>query len=311
MKTRRQAIQSAATIGIGVWVSPKVFSSERELRMVARIFFDSYGTRALVQALRYAGDAGFVASLPQLLRARVHSDYDNIIWNTWFSANSEESVVATPQGNHVVVTVHGGGIFGKPARIERALRADLSRHNVHGLTGQYAAKITPSEPRDLLRGRLPDGTELPVYDFGEFRQGVAELPRRYGVVLDFDTARKSPTGYVSFEVLRDDPVTICRAGGVDATAAYLGRARRRNDTSRMKVSHRHNDINPDEPQTRMLNLGGNRGGIGSEGYEGPSWGYGEDWGIAASGPVDMGRYIAVTPRDISTSAQHLDFELER
>ncbi|MCY4059371.1 MAG: dimethylsulfonioproprionate lyase family protein [Gammaproteobacteria bacterium] len=44
----------------------------------------------------------------------------------------------------------------------------------------------------------------------------------------------------------------------DATAAYLDRARRRNDTRRMKVSHRHNDINPDEPQTRLLSLGGNR-----------------------------------------------------
>ena len=311
MTTRRQAIQSVATIGIGVLASPMVSSSERELRMVARIFFDSYGTRALGQALRYAGDAGFVASLPQLLRARVHADYDNIIWNTWFSANSEESVVATPQGNHVVVTVHGGGIFAKPARIERSLRADLSRHNVHGLTGQYAARITQAEARDLLRGRLADGTELPVYDFGEFRRGVAELPGRYGVLLDFETAKKSATGYVSFEALRDDPVTICRAGGTDATAAYLDRARRRNDTRSMKVSHRHNDINPDEPQTRLLSLGGNRGGIGSEGYEGRSWGYGEDWGFAASGPVDMGRYIGVAPRDISTGAQHLDFGLER
>ena len=311
MKTRRQAIQSVAMIGIGVLAGPRVFSNERELRMAARIFFDSYGTRALRQALRYAGDAGFVASLPQLLHARVNADYDNIIWNTWFSANSEESVATTPRGNHVVVTVHGGGIFGRPDRIERALRADLSRHNVHGLTGQYAAKVTPSEARDLLRGRLPDGTELPLYDFGEFRQGVAELPGRYGVVLDFETAKKSPTGYVSFEALRDDPVTICRAGGVEATAAYLDRAQKRNDTRKMKVSHRHNDINPDEPQTRLLNLGGNRGGIGSEGYEGRSWGYGEDWGIAASGPVDMGRYIGVAPRDISTGAQHLDFELER
>ena len=190
MKTRRQAIQSMAMIGIGVLAGPRVFSNEREMRMVARIFFDSYGTRALGQALRYAGDAGFVASLPQLLRARVHANYDNIIWNTWFSANSEESVVTTPQGNHVVVTVHGGGIFGRPDRIERALRADLSRHNVHGLTGQYAAKITQSEVRDLLRGRLPDGTELPLYDFGELSQGVAELPSRYGVVLDFETAKK-------------------------------------------------------------------------------------------------------------------------
>ena len=311
MKTRRQAIRSAVTIGIGMWAGPMVLSNERELRMVARIFFDSYGTRALRQALRYAGDAGFVASLPELLRARVHAGYDNIIWNTWFSANSEESVVSTPRGNHVVITVHGGGVFGKPDRIERALRADLSRHNVHGLTGQYAARITPSEARDLLRGRLPDGTELPLYDFGEFSQGVAELPGRYGVVLDFETARGSATGYVSFEALQDDPLTICRAGGADAAAAYLDRARKRNDTSAMKVAHRHNDIDPDEPQARLLSLGGNRGGIGSAGYEGRDRGYGEDWGIAAGGPVDMGRYVAVAPRDTSTGPQHLDFEPRR
>ena len=309
MKTRRELIRAATTIGIGMLASPSVLSRQREMRMVARIFFDSYNTLALRQALRYAGDDGFVASLPQLLRARVNADYDNIIWNTWFFANSEENVVATPQGNHVVVTVHGGGIFGRPARIERALRADLSRHNVDGLTGQYAAKITEPEARDLLRGRLPDGTELPIYDFEEFRQGVADLPWRYGVVLDFATARNSATGYVAFDVLRDDPVTICRAGGVDAAAAYLDKAGKRNDTGTMQVSHRHNDIDPRQPQSRLLTLGGNRGGTGSEGHEGLGWGYGEDWGFSASGPVDMGRYIAVAPRDLSRSVQYLDFKI--
>ena len=277
--------------------------------MAARIFFDSHGTLALRAALLYAGDDGFVASLPQLLRARVNAGYDNIVWNTWFSAYSEESVVTTPRGNPVVVTVHGGGIFGNPARIDRALRADLSRHNVHGLTGQYAAKITPQEARDLLRGRLPDGSEFPLHDFEAFRKGVGDLPRRYGVVLDFETAKASATGYVSFDDLRNDPVTICRAGGVEAAAAYLEKARLRNDTRSMRVAHRHAAIDPAQPQTRLLNLGGNRGGEGSEGYEGLSWGYGEDWGIGASGPVDMGRYVAVAPRDLSAGVPHLDFEI--
>ena len=309
MNTRRELIRAATTVGIGMMVSRSALSREREMRMVARIFFNSYNTLALRQSIRYAGDDGFVASLPQLLHARVNADYDNIIWNTWFSAQSEENVVTTPGGNPVVVTVHGGGIFGNPARIERALRADLSRHNVHGLTGQYAAKITPQEARELLRGRLPDGTEFPVHDFEAFRKGVDALPRRYGVVLDFETAKAAATGYVAFDVLRDDPVTICRAGGVEAAAAYLEKARNRNDTSRMQVSHRHNAIDPAQPQTRLLTLGGNRGGIGSEGHEGLDWGYGEDWGLSASGPVDMGRYVAVAPRDVSASVQHLDFEI--
>lgn len=309
MMTRRNLIQAATTVGIGMLASPQALAKTPESRMVARIFFDSYGTLALQQALRYAGDGGFVASLPQLLHARVNADYGNIIWNTWFTANSEESVVTTPQGNHVVVTVHGGGIFGKPSRIERALRADLSRHNTHGLTGQYAAKITESEARELLGGRLPDGTEFPIYGFDAFRQGIADLPWRYGVVLDFETAKKSETGYVRFDVLRDDPIMICRAGGVDAAAAYLDKARKRNDTSKMKVSHGHDGIDPDELQTRLLTLGGNKGGVGSEGYEGLSWGYGEDWGLGASGPVGMDRYVAVATRNVSTSLQHLDFEI--
>ena len=309
MMTRRHLFQAATTVGIGMFASPAGLAKTSDSSMVARIFFDSYGTLALRQALRYAGDDGFVASLPQLLHARANADYDNIIWNTWFTANSEESVVTTPQGNHVVVTVHGGGIFGKPSRMNHALRADLSRHNTDGLTGQYAAKITEAEAGDLLRGRLPDGTELPIYEFDAFRQGIADLPWRYGVVLDFDTAKKSETGYVNFDVLRDDPIMICRAGGVDAAAAYLDKARKRNDTSKMKIVHGHDQIDPDELQTLLLTLGGNKGGVGSAGHEGLSWGYGEDWGLSASGPVGMDRYVAVAPRNASTSLQHLDFEI--
>ncbi len=308
MITRRNLFKAATTVGIGMFASPAGLAKTSDSSMVARIFFDSYGALALRQAVIYAGDDGFVASLPQLLYARVNADYDNVIWNTWFTANSEESVIKTPQGNHVVVTVHGGGIFGKPSRLERSLRADLSRHNIHGLTGQYAARITEFEARELLGGRLPDGTEFPIYDFDAFRQGIADLPWRYGVVLDFETAKKSETGYIKFDALRVHPIMICRAGGIDAAAAYLDKARKRNDTIKMQIEHGHAQINPDEPQTCLLTLGGNKGGLGSEGHEGLSWGYGEDWGLSASGPVGMDRYVAVAPQDVSMSLQHLDFE---
>ena len=33
----------------------------------------------------------------------------------------------------------------------------------------------------MPRGKLPDGTEIPVYPFDEFKQGVADLPMRYGM----------------------------------------------------------------------------------------------------------------------------------
>ena len=314
--TRRQVVNALASAGVGAIASPLLSplvaaaAIGDNSRMVAAIFFESYATVALRRALRYAGDDGFVASMPQLLHARVNADYDNIIWNTWFSAYSEENVVKTPQGSHVVVTVHGGGIFSSPERFERSLRADLSRYKSEGLTGQYAAKITQAEARDVLKGYLPDGSEIPVYPFDEFKRGIADLPMRYGVVLDFDVAKNSKRGYQSFEVLKDDPNMIVRAGGVEPLAAYLDKAKDRHDTKLMGNSHSHNWIDPDQPQARILNLGGNKGGVGSEGKDqGLGWGYDSDDGMGASWPGGFARYVAVAPRDVSTSLSNLDFEL--
>lgn len=314
--TRRNVTNVLAMISAGAIGSPlfsRLMAAETSnvigSRMVAAIFFESYATIALKRALRYAGEDGFVSSMPQLLHARVNAPFDNIIWNTWFTSNSEESVVTTLQGNHVVVTVHGGGIFASPARIERSLRADLDRTNPEGLTGQYAAKISAAEARDLLGGYLPDGSEVPIYPFDEFRRGIANLPTRYAVVLDFESAKMAKNGYVSFEILKEDPGMIIRAGGTEPLAAYLDKARGRNDTDLMGSWHPYNRIDPQQHQTRLLRLAGNKGGKGSEGDDDSlGWGYDSDYGIGTSGFIGLARYVAVAPRNLSTSLQYLDFE---
>jgi hypothetical protein len=314
--TRRNVTNALAMISAGAIGSPLFSrlaaaetSNEIGARMVAAIFFESYATIALQRALRYAGEDGFVSSMPQLLHARVNAPFDNIIWNTWFTSNSEESVVTTPQGNHVVVTVHGGGIFASPARIDKSLRADLDRTNPEGLTGQYAAKISVAEARDLLGGNLPDGSEVPIYPFDEFKRGIADLPMRYAVVLDFELAKLAESGYVSFEILQDDPSMIIRAGGTEELAAYLDKASGRNDTDLMGSWHPYNRIDPQQHQTRLLRLAGNKGGKGSEGDdESFGWGYDSDYGIGTSGFIGLARYVAVAPRNVSTSLQYLDFE---
>jgi hypothetical protein len=309
-------IQALASVGVGAVASPLMsplatageIGNQFGTRMVAAVFFETYATTALRRALRYAGDDGFVASMPALLHARVNAPYHNIIWNIWFTSNSEESVVTTPQGNHVVVAVHGGGIIASPERLERSLRADLDRSNTEGLTGRYAAKISAREARDVLDGKLPDGSEIPVYPFDEFKRGVADLPMRYGVVLDFDVAKKSKSGYESFEVLKDDPNMIVRAGGVEPLAVYLDKARDRHNTELMGNWHPYNRIDPDQPQTRLLELAGNKGGKGSEGDDRVR-GYEGDYGITGNGwMMGMARYVAVAPRNVPTSLQYLDFE---
>lgn len=277
-----------------------------EIRMEAAIIFETYVPDALRRALIYAGDEGFVASLPQLLHARANADYDNIIWNTWFTANSEESVVTTKQGNRVVVAVHGGGIYASPDRFERLYRANQARSNSEGFTGQYAGKISEREAQDVLEGRLPDGSEIPIYPFDEFRRGVANLPRRYGVILDYELARKTQKGFTSFDVLKDEPNMIVRAGGPGPLVAYLDKFKDRHNTKVMGNFHPFNHINPEQPQTRVPFLAGNKGGLGSEGDY--NYGYDSDYGIGGYAcMLNMARYVAVAPRGVSTGVRDLSF----
>ena len=56
-----------------------------------------------------------------------------------------------------------------------------------------------------------------------FKRGIPNFPVRYGVVLDFGLAKKTKSGYENFGTLKDDPVFVCRAAGVDATKAYLNK----------------------------------------------------------------------------------------
>jgi len=279
-----------------------------ESKMEAKIIFESDIPSALRRALNHAGDDGFVASMPALLHARANADFDNIIWNTWFTANSEESVVTTPQGNHVIVAIHGGGIYASPDRFEKMYYATLDQHKTHGFTEQFAGKISKQEARAVLEGRMPDGTEVPVYPFEEFKQGISNLPNRYGVILDYELARQSLRGYEDFEVLKDDPNMIVRAGGIEANAAYLDRFRDRYNTKLMGNWHPYNRIDPDQPQTRVLFLAGNQGGWGTEDDDFGEYGYDSEYGLGGDASMGgMARYVAVAPRDDSNSLRHIPF----
>ncbi len=284
------------------------------MTMEAAIFFDSYLPVALQRAIDYAGDDGYVASMPQLLHARADADYHNILWNTWFNPNSEESVVTSPQGNRVLVVVHGGGIFGSPARFEKLFRASTDRSCDIGFTGLFAGKITQQEAHDILQGKLPDGATIPVYTYDEFNRGVAGLPRHYAVTMDVETAQECKSGYIAFDDLKKDPLMIIRAGGVEHAAAYLNKVRDRSKTSVTGSWHPFKSIKDlDQPQTRVPNLAGNKGGVGPEDEDGHLYGYDAEYGMGGDSSIhntsmiNVARYIAVAPRDASTSVRDLPF----
>jgi hypothetical protein len=294
------------------------------IQMEAAIIFETHLPDALRRSLDYAGDDGFVASMPQLLNARANAPFDNEIWDTWFfTANSEESMATTPQGHHVAVVVHGGGIFASPERFLTLYHASVNRSSKLGFTGLFGAKILEQEARDIQNGYLPDGTEIPVFSFEEFKRGDGDLPRRYAVVMDFHMARTSKCGYASFDELKDDPLMIVRAGGIEAAARYLDKAKDYYDTTEMGSWHRFDDLNPNQPQTWVQFLFDCLGGANDKEQLDPasrqqgivdSWfshyRVSRDSGFGLRGDsamINMARYVAVAPRNISAGVRHLPF----
>jgi hypothetical protein len=283
-----------------------------DIKMEAAVIYESHLPDALRRARVYAGDDGFVASMPALLHARANAGYDNIIWNTWFTSNSEEIVTTTKQGNQVVMVVHGGGIFSTPERFLKLYHASVDRFSELGYTGPFAGKISALEASDVLDGCLPDGSELPVFAFDEFKQGIADLPRRYAVVLDFKTAKKCKNGYQPFDDLKDDPLMILRAGGSEAAVAYLDRAQARGNLETMGNWHIFPEIDPHQPQASVLLLYGSPGGVRSKVYANDGMphlrGVDTEFGLCGSaGMINMGRYVAVAPRNVSTGVRNLAF----
>jgi len=293
-----------------------------DTKMEAAIFFETYLPEALRLAREYAGDEGFVASMPQLLQARTHATFDNEIWNTWFfTSNSEESLAISPAGNRAAVFVHGGGIFATPERFRRLYLASVGRTSEDGFTGLFGAKIPEQEAHDLLQGRLPDGAEIPVFSFEEIKHGGADLPRRYAIVMDFDLARKAARGFATFDDLKNDPVMIARAGGAEPAAAYLDRAKEFYGTNEMGSWHRFDQMNPDQPQTYIQFLYDCvAGASGSVDPAMRTEGNSDSWFTHYRTPRDSGfglrgdsamintaRYVAVAPRNISRGVRHLAF----
>jgi len=293
-------------------------------KMEASIFYDTHLPDALRQALEYAGTDGFVASMPQLLNARVKADFANEIWTTWFfTSTSEESVVKTPGGNHAAVMVHGGGVFSKPERFRKLYMSSVDRTSQDGFTGLFGAKILEKEANDILQGKLPDGTKIPVFSFDDLRNVESELPRRYAIVMDFELARTSKCGYATFEELADDPLMIARAGGYAAAARYLEKAKDYYGTSQMGSWHRYDDLNPDQPQTYVQFLYDCLGRSSSrtpldaalrQHGDPDSWfthyRISRESGFGLRGDTAMintARYVAVAPRDEATSVRNLSF----
>ena len=223
------------------------------------------------KALENAQKGGYVASLPQILHSRVVSPADSEIWQNWFTANSEENIGRTAQGNPVVIAVHGTGLW-TPDRIQEAYN--------EGLTNNYAGKLKTPEFRQLLTGKVADGNIIPVYSLTDFMKGISDLPMQYAVIMDFDQVKKLESGVQKTSKLRQNPLFIVRAGGAEAANAYLDKTEQVYERKELGNWHPFANSDPDQPQGRVPFAGdGYNGGLSS-----------------CSNLGDYGRFVWVAPK---------------
>jgi hypothetical protein len=106
---------------------------------------------------------------------------------------------------------------------------------------------------------------------------------------------------------------IVRAGGSEAAAAYLDKAQARHGTRVMGHWHTFRVIDPAQAQSRIVYLAGNRGGVGTEEDDDHLHGLDAEWGIGgevwvhSTSMINVARYVAVAPRNASTSVRNLPF----
>ncbi|MFC1774954.1 hypothetical protein ACFLZN_01415 [Nanoarchaeota archaeon] len=217
---------------------------------------------ALENALTEVSSMG-VASMPYLIagnsaanRDRKYSANSHWLWKDWFTCYSEENVIIDSKGlfgergKPVVFVVHRGGIL-TPERIKRAYSG--------GLTPQNAAKYTSDETNGLLEGKLPNGKQIQIYTVDDVKKGNVSNPfGQYAVVVNFETAKATKSDYHSKDDFKNNELVIARAGTLDYLDEYFEKAQSGNTVGNW---HRFTEIDPNQPQGRLLFLDGSNYGL--------------------------------------------------
>ncbi|MFA6073163.1 MAG: hypothetical protein WC758_03555 [Candidatus Woesearchaeota archaeon] len=211
-------------------------------------FYDSKISVALQQALEYATPDGYIATMPELISAKIKADKSHDFWQKWYSAHTEENIGIDKKGRFyskdepVLVVVNGGGIL-TPERITKAYEDEL----IGG-----SAKYSDNEFDDLLDGKLPNGVTIPLYRFEEINAGKSGLPHQFGIVMPYSLAQGTSSGYHKKDGFTTNPLVIARAGGIENLEAYYELAK--DSVGDVGNHHVYDGRDASTPQGRLLYL---------------------------------------------------------
>lgn len=203
---------------------------------------------ALQQALDYVNPDGIVATMPELIAAKIKADSSHHFWQSWYCLHTEENIGIDKKGNFynrnepVLVIVNGGGIL-TPNRIRQAYNEGLINNS---------AGYRNAEFDGLLEERLPNEDSIHLYRFEEIKNGVSNLPHRFGVVMPYKMAQETKSGYHNKKPFMDNPLVIARVAVMEHLEPYYERAK--DPDKDIANYHPFKGRQPYPPQGRLLFL---------------------------------------------------------
>lgn len=131
----------------------------REYRAMAFCSVDSY-LKTVGFAQKYAGENGRIATLPDIIDARLRTDIESAAWNQYMTTHSVEYFGYTKRGTPVIIVAHGIGPLSNPETIDQAYNSSLKPKR-NGRT-ESEARIDKSQFLDLEAGKYG---EVSIVDF--------------------------------------------------------------------------------------------------------------------------------------------------
>lgn len=230
-------------------------------------FYDVSLPNALRKAQTALGKKDIVAPMYVLLN---HFDE-----STWYTANTEDVIgidrngLYGRRGESVVVTIHGG-IDGNGILSSQLLDYVIKGHNTGeslvieecslNLDKLYSHNNTVP---NLLDGKMPDGTNIPVFSYNELVAGNCPNDfKRFAVVRSLELAERTKSGFQSIDNLVDfsgnasDSQLISYSAGIENATRFVNALRGSMNGFEIWNPFSSKHFNPEVSQARIPVLGG-------------------------------------------------------
>ncbi|HTE57900.1 MAG TPA: hypothetical protein VK694_04085 [Verrucomicrobiae bacterium] len=110
---------------------------------------------------KYAGPDGHIATLPEIVEARLATERDNLPWRRYFTTNSAEYYGMGTDGRQKLIVAHGVGPMASLEGIKRAYSWEYKDTDRRRRGGRISAK-------EFLRLEAGDYGEVTVIDFRDY-----------------------------------------------------------------------------------------------------------------------------------------------